>query len=82
MSKVINEEAFSALCYLVLMDHHGDGFVEAHPSYMEEKRSLLDNGYEAYGALDRLNQLEVKQHILRWGYSLPEKIADYEKRTN
>lgn len=71
-------EQFAGLCYLVLMDHHGSGYTEAHPSYIGEKLSLLRSGYEAYGALDRENQNKVRMHLQKWGYGLPEEITEYE----
>lgn len=76
----ISEKQFAAVCFLVLMDHHGAGFQEAHPVYIEEKLSLLDRGYEAYGALDRENQERAKRHCVRWGFDLPEPVRDYEQQ--
>ena len=73
----INEKQFSAICYLVLMNHHGEGMINAHPSYIEEKLSMLNAGWDAYGYLDRLNQNEVKKHLTKWGYELPEIIKKY-----
>lgn len=57
------------------MDHHGHGYSEAHPSYMEEKLALLDRGYDAFAALDSENQDAVIAHLTAWGYELPDEIA-------
>lgn len=75
-------EAFSALCYLVLLDHHGQGYSEAAPSYIEEKLHLLEMGYEAYGKLDYQNQRKVITHLDLWRYELPQEIQDYELELN
>lgn len=75
-------EAFSALCYLVLLDHHGRGYKEAHPNYIEEKLHLLELGYEAYGKLDHPNQRKVISHLDIWGYELPDVVQDYELELN
>lgn len=75
----INKEQFAAICYLVIMDHHGDGYSRAHPDYIESKLSILDRGYDAYCALDRENQRRVMHHIELWGYELPEEIKNYER---
>lgn len=75
MSK-INEKTFSAICYLILMNHHGQGIQEAHPSYIEEKLSMLNAGLDAYGYLDSLNQAEVEKHLTKWGYEFPDIIKN------
>lgn len=76
----IDEKTFATICYLVLLDHHGAGFFKnAHPSYITEKLQLLNRGFDAYGALDRDNQENVKRFLVLWKYQMPEKIAAYEK---
>ena len=60
---------FAAICFLVLMDHHGDSYKEAHPNYIDEKLTLLDMGYAAYGMLDMYNKLKVAEHLESWGIS-------------
>jgi hypothetical protein len=75
-------KAFAAICYLVLMDHHGNGYVEAHPTYVEEKLRMIDAGYGAYSFLDRPNQVKVRNYLSLWKYSLPEPIVKYESEIN
>jgi len=74
----INEKQFSAICFLVLMNHHGNGIFEVHPTYIQEKLSILNSGWDAYSYLDRENQNQVKNFLKRWNYKLPERIKDYE----
>lgn len=76
----ISEKEFSAVCFLVLMDHHEHGFVGAAPGYVTEKLALLDRGYEAYASLDRNNQKRVQRYCTRWNCELPEVIKQYESR--
>ena len=53
----MNEKIFSAICFLVLIDHHGGGYEKAHPNYIEEKLMMLNTGYDAYGFLDREEEM-------------------------
>jgi hypothetical protein len=71
------ERAFAALCFLVLMDHHGTGYKEAHPRYIDEKSMMLSMGYDAaFSMLDGENQDRVITHLKDWGYSIPEGLAE------
>lgn len=71
----MNEKTFAAICYLVLMDHHGDGFFNlAHPDYVREKLSLLDRGFEAYHALDHINQGRVRRYLKEWKCEFPVEL--------
>ncbi len=74
----INEKQFSALCYLILMEHHGQRIFQAAPQYIEEKLSMLKTGYNAYGYLDRPNQLKVLAYLDKWQYAYPEIIKKEE----
>lgn len=67
------ERQFAAVCYLILMNHHGAGVAEAHPSYAVEKLRLLEMGYEAISMLDADNQLAVELHLAKWGFVMPER---------
>ncbi len=75
----ITEKQFAAVCFLILMNHHGDGIEEAHPSYIEEKLPMLNSGYEAYGYLDHHNRMAVLIYLKKWHYDLPEQIKLYEQ---
>lgn len=75
--KEINEKTFAAICFMVLMSHHGKGVLDAHPNYIEEKLSLLDRGFDAYLALDHQNQQAVVNHLEEWGFSLPRKAEEF-----
>ncbi len=78
----MNEKIFSAICFLVLIDHHGGGYEKAHPNYIEEKLMMLNTGYDAYGFLDRENQLKVLDFLGLWRYKWPEKIEEYERQAS
>lgn len=73
------KEQFAAICYLVLMDHHGAGYDHAHPSYAAEKWDVMAGaGYmTAFGLLDSFNQGQVLGHLKKWGYEPPEEIKSY-----
>lgn len=71
----MDEKTFAMVCFMTLMDHHGAGYMEAHPSYIEEKRHMLDCGYDAFGYLDIHNMRKVKRYFDLWRIELPEKIA-------
>lgn len=75
----ITPKQFAAVCYCILMDHHGSGFVYAHPRYIEEKLPILNTGYDAYYWLDRSNQLEMIRYLAHWQVELPEPVARYEE---
>lgn len=75
----IEPRPFATLCYLVLMDHHGDGVAEAHPNYASEKLPMIDAGYDAYVYLDRPNQETVKRLLTKWGYEEPKPVKEFEK---
>lgn len=75
----INERQFATICYLVLMAHHGAGINEAHPSYVEEKLRMLNEGYQAYGWLDRSNQVRVLAYLQMWEAVVPAAVAAYEQ---
>jgi len=74
----ISEKAFAMLCYLVLMDHHGHGYIDAHPSYIEEKLYILNLGIEAWELLDYPNQRKVLQYLGHWKFQVPEEIKKQE----
>lgn len=71
------ERSFAALCFLVLMDHHGAGYKQAHPNHIDEKLHILSMGYDsAFSMLDHENRVRVIDHLTRWGYTVPEGITD------
>jgi len=74
----IDPAAFGALCFVVIIDHHGGGWELAHPSYIEEKVAMIRMGYDAYAMLDRDNQERVLTYLKRWGYALPPELEKYE----
>jgi len=68
----LTKEQFSAICFLTLMEHHGEGVIEAHPNYIGEKLPMLKMDYgDAYGMLDSSNQAKVREHVKKWGYVMP-----------
>ena len=72
----IDEKTFAALCFLILMNHHGQGCKEAHPNYIREKISMLDMGLNAFALLDSPNKKSVGEHLRKYGYEIPEIIAN------
>lgn len=71
------ERSFAALCFIVLMDHHGAGYKEAHPSYIDEKLGILTlSPRYAFGMLDQPNQARVIRHLKDWGYEPPQEVAE------
>jgi hypothetical protein len=54
------------------MDHHGEGYKEAHPNYIEEKLYILNlSCADAFGLLDYINQAKLRAHLERWEYEMP-----------
>jgi hypothetical protein len=79
LTKKYMEKLFSTVCYLVLVNHHGKGFIEADPSYITEKAYIQSSSPEvAYAALDRENQMRVLDYCEKWKVELPEVIKKYE----
>ena len=74
----MNEQNFSTLCFMVLMQNQ-EGFMGKAPSYISEKLVMFNCGYDAYGFLDRLNQQKVLMYLGMWKCELPEPIARYEE---
>lgn len=74
MTNILPPDKFAMVCYLVLMQN-GDGIIDKHPSYIDEKQYLLKRGYEAFAALDLLNQAIVIAWHGAWGLALPEEIT-------
>lgn len=70
----MNETTFAMLCYLVLMDHHGAGFIKAAPSHIEDKKYVMGMGWEAFAALDLNNMTRVIQYLKTWNVSPPLAI--------
>ena len=70
----ITPKQFAIMCYLVLMDHHADSYIEAHPDYLAEKMVMLDAGFNAYSFLDMPNQEKVRAWLEYWKYEMPEEI--------
>ena len=70
-------EEFAAICYLHLMSHHGTSLFNASPDYIAEKLPMLQDGYDAFGRLDLINQRKVVNHLRHWKYELPDVIAQY-----
>jgi len=64
------------------MAHHGEGWEQAHPTYIDEKVCVLNSGYGAYGYLDRANQLSVLSYFEKWNIELPKQILKYEENFN
>ena len=72
-------KAFQLACYHALMDHHGRGIEEAHPSYMLEKAWMLEpqNHADCFAALDKSNQRRVVAWCKKWGVEIPLEVVKY-----
>lgn len=71
-----NKKTFAAACFLALMQHN-EGLLGKHPNYIDEKLLILDDGFEAFGALDIFRQRTVLQWCGRWNVELPEIVKSY-----
>ena len=73
---------FTIICFLALIDDHGEGWEKTHPSYIFEKAGYLESDpseERAYAALDRRNQLRVKQYFESNDLKLPDVVRRYEE---
>jgi hypothetical protein len=67
---------FNLICYMVLMDHHHQGFENANPNYLLEKSYILTGlEIDALGHLDQENQARVKQWCKLWNYPVPGRTS-------
>lgn len=71
----ISTDDFATVCYLVLMQN-GDGLADKHPSYISEKKYMLESGLDAFGALDIHNMRKVRDWCASWGVEMPPEAAD------
>lgn len=64
---------FAAVCFCVLMDHHKSGVEEAHPDYIAEKLSVMQNtsDEDCFALLDSRNQDRVRQWAYQWKQPSP-----------
>jgi len=75
---ILSDKEFALVCFLVLMQNR-EGVLDKHPEYIQEKKLMLNMGYDAYSMLDPKNQTLVKLYHLRWHLDLPYVIEKYEK---
>jgi hypothetical protein len=75
--EIIDKDIFAQMCYQVLLDHHGEGYKNAHPNYIEEKFALRRMGYNAILSLDPQNIRHVINWVRRWGYDVPDIVKKY-----
>lgn len=69
------EDLFAQICYLALMQS-GDGLISKHPTYVEEKKYVLEMGWGAFAALDMYNQRTVISWLKNWGFEIPEVVEE------
>ena len=73
----ITPKQFAIICFMVMMDHHGEGYIQAHPDYALEKIAILNLGYaDAFVWLDQENQQEVLAFLEHWKFKVPETIIN------
>lgn len=73
----ISEQTFAAICYVVIATTN-ENLEQSSPGYILEKTVMLDEGYDAYGRLDRDNQRRVLRYLAKWKVAVPQKIKNYE----
>jgi len=73
----MTKEIFAKICFLCLMDHHGEGWKNAHPNYIDEKSSMLNAGFGAFGYLDGNNQEKVYEYFEKWNLEFPNLNEQY-----
>ena len=69
---------FGMICFLALMQN-GDGLMDKHPSYIQEKLSLIEEGYDAFHMLDIHNMRRVANWCDHWDVLLPKNQREYIK---
>jgi len=74
---IIDKDVFAQMCYQVLLDHHGEGYKNAHPNYVEEKFPVRRMGYNALLSLDHVNIRLVFDWVRQWGYDVPDEVKNY-----
>lgn len=67
---------FGMVCFIALMQS-GDGLMDKHPSYIQEKLSMVEEGYDAFQMLDLFNMRRVAQWCDEWGVLLPKGQREY-----
>lgn len=71
-------KTFQIICFLALMDHHGEGWHHASPHYLEEKKHLLEVSEEvAFAQLDQTNQQRVIHYCRIWRVTIPSVVLKY-----
>lgn len=70
----ISIDQFALICFLVLMEN-GEGIADKAPSYIREKRWVLDAGDEAFTALDIHNMRKVKAWCNKWKVEMPKSAS-------
>jgi hypothetical protein len=71
--------AFNAIAFTILMDHHRQGCEHAHPNYVTEKLIEFENFPETHAAslLDYKNQERLKSWCKMWNYKVPEELETW-----
>lgn len=75
----MNPDIFAMVCYLALMQGNG-GMVKKSPDYINEKRTMLGAGYNAFAYLDIYNMGAVVNWMDVWKIELPKVVAEAYKR--
>lgn len=77
----ITASQFAMICFLTLMQN-GDGLIDKHPDYIEEKINMLQSRYHAFGYLDYHNMTKVIEYLKAWHIEIPEIIeSEYKLQT-
>lgn len=76
MKEPLTPEKFAMVCFLVLMQN-GQGILDKHPDYIEEKQAMLTDGYDAFGRLDYSNMAKVIEWHTTWEVKLADEIQKY-----
>ena len=71
--------AFNAIAFAILMDHHREGLENAHPNYVTEKLAefQLDSDTHSVALLDARNQERLRDWCKRWNYPINEELETW-----
>lgn len=69
-------ETFAAMCYVVLIGNHHNGYETSAPTYVQDKLSVLSAGYDAFGHLDIHHKKRVIAWLERWAITIPERVRE------
>lgn len=73
--KEISHTNFAAICFLVLC---GNDY--KHPSFIEEKLEMLNDGHDAMTRLKIEEKKRVIEWLTLWNYKIPDSVQEHYQR--